>query len=68
MSVELVPPVTAYQELELDIVEEGKKGDGVARIGDTKYVVFVAGTKPGDRVKVRIKHVLARYAVAEVVS
>jgi predicted RNA-binding protein with TRAM domain len=55
------------------LVEEGKehildiigmsRGDGVAKIG--RLVVFVPGTKVGDRVRVRIKTMGPRFAIGE---
>ena len=45
---------------------KGKGGDGLARIQG--FVVFVPGVNPGDEVKVRIKTVRRRFAIAEVVT
>ena len=38
-------------EIELEIAELGAGGDGIAKDGDALY--FVAGTCPGDKVRVR---------------
>ena len=47
------------------IEDMGREGDGLASIEN--FVVFVAGTKVGDQVKVRITKVLRRMAIGEVV-
>lgn len=44
----------------------GREGDGLARIEN--FVVFVPGTKIGDKVKIRITRVLRRMAFGEVVK
>jgi 23S rRNA (uracil1939-C5)-methyltransferase len=47
-------PLTRPQrgdELELQIESLAFGGEGVARLGDGRYVVFVAGAVPGDRVR-----------------
>ncbi|MBN1195637.1 MAG: translation initiation factor IF-2 subunit beta [Methanomicrobiaceae archaeon] len=41
--------------LDVDIESLSRRGDGVARIG--KYTMYVAGTKPGQTVKVKITRV-----------
>lgn len=43
------------QIIEVTVQDISQRGDGVARVG--KYVIFVPGTRKGDRVKVRIDHV-----------
>ncbi len=51
---------------EATIEDLGREGDGLARIEN--FVVFVPGTKIGDRVKIRITRVLRRMAFGEVVK
>lgn len=51
---------------EATIEDLGREGDGLARIEN--FVVFVPGTKIGDRVKIRITRVLRRMAFGEVVE
>ncbi len=51
---------------EATIEDLGREGDGLARIEN--FVVFVPGTKIGDKVKVRITRVLRRMAFGEVVK
>ncbi len=57
-------PVNVGDVIEVEIVELSRRGDGIARIRG--FIIFVPNTKPGDRVKVRIKRVGRTYAVAEV--
>ncbi|MFQ5837187.1 MAG: TRAM domain-containing protein [Thermoplasmata archaeon] len=51
---------------EATIEDLGREGDGLARIEN--FVVFVPGTKIGDRVKIKITRVLRRMAFGEVVE
>jgi 23S rRNA (uracil1939-C5)-methyltransferase len=51
---------------EATIEDLGREGDGLARIEN--FVVFVPGTKVGDRVKIKITRVLRRMAFGEVVE
>ena len=50
-------------EMEVDIQFLSKRGDGVAKIG--KYTLYVTGTKPGQRVKVRITRVAGSIVFTE---
>ena len=59
-------PVEEGKVYEVKIEDMGREGDGLARIEN--FVVFVAGAKVGDTVKVRITKVLRRMAIGEVVS
>jgi len=59
-------PVEEGKVYDVKIEDMGREGDGLARIEN--FVVFVAGTKVGDQVKVRITKVLRRMAIAEVVK
>ncbi|MEM0230629.1 MAG: TRAM domain-containing protein [Candidatus Woesearchaeota archaeon] len=60
------PPVSEGEELEVTIEAIAAKGDGLAK--KNGFVIFVPGTKEGQRVKVRITRVLRRLAFAEVVG
>jgi len=62
----LPKPVKVGEECEVAIVELSRRGDGVAKIQN--FVIFVPGTKVGDKVRVRITRVASRFAVAEKVS
>jgi 23S rRNA (uracil1939-C5)-methyltransferase len=51
-------------ELELEIDSLAYGGEGVARLGDQGYVVFVAGAVPGDRVRAHVYKTKRTYAHA----
>jgi predicted RNA-binding protein with TRAM domain len=59
-------PVKENQELEVIIADIGSRGDGIARI--QSYMIFVPGSKIGERVKVRILSVHEKFAVAEKIA
>lgn len=59
-------PVSVGQELDVTIESVGSRGDGVAKVDG--YVVFVPGTKQGDRVRIRITRVGDRAGNGEVIS
>jgi 23S rRNA (uracil1939-C5)-methyltransferase len=52
------------EELELSIDSLAFGGEGVARLGDSGYVVFVAGAIPGDRVRALVYKRKRSYAHA----
>jgi predicted RNA-binding protein with TRAM domain len=56
-------PVKENQEIEVVIDDIGSRGDGIAKIQG--YLIFVPGSKIGERVKVRIRSVSGKFAVAE---
>jgi len=62
------PPLQARpqrgDELELQIDSLAFGGEGVARLGDSGYVVFVAGAIPGDRVRAVVHKRKRSYAHA----
>lgn len=58
-------PVAVGQEYTVKIESVGSRGDGVTHIEG--LVVFVAGVRQGDEVKIRITELRERNAVAEVV-
>jgi 23S rRNA (uracil1939-C5)-methyltransferase len=55
-------------ELELQIESLAFGGEGVARLGDSGYVVFVAGAIPGDRVRAVVHKRKRNYANARTVE
>ena len=59
-------PVELGEELEVAITELSPKGEGIAK--NQGFVIYVADTKPGDRVKVRITKLTNRAAKAQVVK
>ena len=52
------------QELELTVDSLAHGGEGVARLGENGYVVFVAGAIPGDRVRAVVYKRKRNYAHA----
>ena len=59
-------PVQVGDEVTVKIEAVGAKGDGIAKVDG--FVLFVAKTRQGDRVKVKITKVLKNVGFAEVVS
>ncbi|MBU1196912.1 TRAM domain-containing protein [Candidatus Micrarchaeota archaeon] len=60
------PPVKVGEEYDLEIQDTAKKGDGIGRVEG--FIVFVAGAKKGEKVRVRIAEVKNRFAVGEVLG
>jgi len=58
-------PVNVGDTHTVKIESRGKGGDGIARVQN--FVVFVPGANVGDEVKVRIKAVRRRFAIADIV-
>lgn len=58
-------PVEMGKEYEVEITEISNRGDGIARVQG--FVIFVAGGKVGQNVKIRITSIGERFAKAEVV-
>jgi predicted RNA-binding protein with TRAM domain len=56
-------PVKENQEIEITIDDVGSRGDGIAKIQG--YLIFVPRSKIGERVRVRIRSVGEKFAVAE---
>jgi len=56
-------PVKENQEIEVVVDDIGSRGDGIARIQG--YLIFVPRSKIGERVKVRIRSVSEKFALAE---
>ncbi|MEM2116037.1 MAG: TRAM domain-containing protein [Candidatus Woesearchaeota archaeon] len=56
-------PVKVNDELELDIVAQGKAGDGIGK--KDGFVIFVPNAKEGEHVKVRITKVAKKVAFSE---
>ena len=59
-------PISVGEEYIVTIEETSKSGTGVAKIKG--FVVLVNNSNPGDRVKIRVKHVSHNHAVADVIS
>jgi len=56
----------AGDEVELEIKETSRRGDGVGRVNGC--IVFVEGAKAGEKVRVKITQIAARHARAEVIK
>jgi len=60
-------PVETGKEYTVNIIDTGRSGDGVARIGG--FVIFVKNAKAGARnIKIKIVSVGSRFATAEVLA
>ena len=59
-------PVELGKELEVEITELSPKGEGIAK--SQGFVIYVAGAKPGDRVKIKVIRITERAANAQVVK
>ncbi len=59
-------PVKIGEEYDVEISEVGSRGDGIARVNN--FVVFVNGTKQGEKTKIKIKEVRNRFAIGEKVG
>lgn len=59
-------PVKEGETYDVEITEVGSRGDGIAKIQN--FVIFVAGTQKGDKVKIKITQVKPKNAVGEVVG
>jgi 23S rRNA (uridine2552-2'-O)-methyltransferase len=62
----LTAPVAAGDRLEVDVVDEGDEGDGIAKVDG--YTLFVAGADAGETVEVRVTDVKPRFGFAELVD
>ncbi|MEM3589879.1 MAG: TRAM domain-containing protein [Candidatus Bathyarchaeia archaeon] len=58
-------PVKEGEEYDVTIEAVGKRGDGIAKVEN--FVIFVPGTREGDRVRVRITGLGRNFATATVV-
>ena len=56
-------PVKVGEEYDVEISEVGSKGDGIARVKN--FVVFVNGTKQGEKAHIKITSVSNRFAIGE---
>lgn len=60
-------PVEIGKEYTVDVTDNGRAGDGIARIQG--LVIFVKGARAGDKnTRVKINSVGSRFAIAEVVG
>jgi 23S rRNA (uridine2552-2'-O)-methyltransferase len=61
--IEIPKPVKVGEEYDVEINEVGSKGDGIARIKN--FVVFVNGSKKGEKAHIKITEVRNRFAIAK---
>jgi len=61
----LTAPVAVGDELDVEIVDVGGEGDGIAKVEE--FTLFVPDTETGDAVTVRVTDVKPRFGFAEVV-
>ncbi|MDA4122627.1 MAG: TRAM domain-containing protein [Thaumarchaeota archaeon] len=59
-------PVKVGQELDVEITEMSRRGDGIARIQG--FVVFVPRATNGQKVKIKVASVRPNFAVAEIIE
>ena len=59
-------PVEVGKEYDVEIQEISRRGEGIARIEG--LVVFVAGAKEGDKLRIKVTRVSNRFAEAEVIG
>ncbi len=55
-------PVEAGKEYNVEVTELSRRGDGIAKIQG--FVIFVKGSKVGDKVKIKVETVGPRFATA----
>jgi 23S rRNA (uridine2552-2'-O)-methyltransferase len=56
-------PVAAGDELDVEIVDRGSEGDGIAKVEN--FTLFVSGTEVGETLRVRVTDVKPRFGFAE---
>jgi len=59
-------PVEVGKEYDVTISDTSRRGEGIARIEG--FVVFVPGTKNGQKVRIRVTQVSERFASGQVVQ
>ncbi|MFC7213802.1 SAM-dependent methyltransferase [Saliphagus sp. GCM10025334] len=62
----LTAPVEVGEELEVEIIDTGSEGDGIASVEG--YRLFVAGTEEGETVRVRVEDVKPNFGFAELLE
>ena len=63
---QLTPPVREGEEVDVTVEAVGEKGDGIAKVKG--FVIFVPGTKAGERVRVKISRVLQKVGFGQVIG
>jgi len=62
----LTAPVAEGDRIEVDVVDVGEEGDGIAKVDG--YTLFVPGTEAGTTVDVRVTDLKPRFGFAELVE
>jgi predicted RNA-binding protein with TRAM domain len=62
----LPKPVKVGDEVEVMVEAVASKGDGIAK--KDGFVIFIKGAKEGDKIKVKITDVKARFAIGEIMA
>ncbi len=62
----LPKPIKPGDELEVEIEAVASQGDGIAK--KDGFVIFVKGAKVGEKVKIKIVEVKARFGIGEIVQ
>ena len=58
-------PVSEGQELEVEVIDNSVKGDGIAKVNG--FIIFIRGGSKGSKVKIRISKVSPRFAIGELI-
>jgi predicted RNA-binding protein with TRAM domain len=59
-------PVETGKEYDVQITETSRQGDGIAKVQG--FVIFVKNAKVGQKVKIKITNVGARFATADLAA
>ncbi|MGI0091492.1 MAG: TRAM domain-containing protein [Nitrososphaerales archaeon] len=59
-------PVEVGKEYIVEVIELSRRGNGVAKIQG--FIIFVRGSKVGDKVKIKVETVGPRFATASVLG
>ncbi|OUJ18659.1 putative RNA-binding protein containing TRAM domain [Methanonatronarchaeum thermophilum] len=59
-------PIEVGEVYDVEIEDEGKEGDGIAKIEN--FVIFVPGGKVGQQVKIEIETVKSTFGIAKIVE
>lgn len=63
---EFTCPVEVGKEYDVTIEDQGKDGDGIARIEG--FVIFIPGAKVGDNVTIKINTTKRKFGFGEIVE
>ncbi|HUI86825.1 MAG TPA: TRAM domain-containing protein [Nitrososphaerales archaeon] len=59
-------PVKIGDEIDVEISEVSRKGDGVARVQG--YVIFIPNAKQGEKKRIKVSQVRPNYAMGEILE